>query len=145
MLSTLIKTRFRGLTLVLSLLLLISGVLICARWESSASPPVQSTQPQNQGSDAQVEAELVTATPTGFEPGEITRPQGRFLLAIDNQSGLDQLDLYLERDTGARLNMAIGRRGKLKWREILDLPPGRYILRAAHDQSWRCVVNLTPR
>ena len=143
MLSTLI--RFRSFTLGLSLLLLTFGVLIFARWNGSASQPAPPTQSQTPRSDEQLEAELVTATPTGFEPGEITRAQGRFLLAVDNRSGLDQLDLYLERDTGARVNAALARKGKLKWREVLDLPPGRYILRAANDPSWTCVINLTPR
>jgi len=116
--------------------------MIFAHWRGSPLPPTRLAL-QQQSSDAAVEAELVTATPTGFEPGEITRPQGRFLLAVDNRSGLDQLDLYLERDTGARVNAALSRKGKLKWREILDLPAGRYVLRSTNDQTWRCDIDLT--
>jgi hypothetical protein len=128
------------------LILLGSGLLIWARWNGSNSrtiEPVASSQEQRP--NAPVEAELITATPTGFDPAEITRPQGRFLLAVDNQSGLDSLDLYLERETGARMNAVLGRKGKLKWREILDLSPGSYVLRAANDPSWRCDIRLMPR
>ena len=124
------------LTLVL---LLISGTLIWARWkapELRSSNPIQSPQ---------LETELVTITPTGFEPAEITRPQGRFMLAIDNRSGLDDVDLYLERETVGRVNVALSRRGKLAWRETIDFPPGNYVLRAANDQSWRCAFTITPR
>jgi hypothetical protein len=146
MLSPRIYRKSVGVTLMLTFLVLVSsGVLIAARWKSPATQPIQPTSSASQSSDVQLEAELVTATPIGFEPGEITRPQGRFLLAIDNRSGLDQLDLYVERETGSRVNSALSRRGKLKWREILDLPAGHYILRAANDQSWRCDINLTPR
>jgi hypothetical protein len=106
------------------------------------NPAASSQEPRP---DAPVRAELITATPTGFEPVEISRPQGRFLLAVDNQSGLDGLDLYLERDTGTRVNAALTHRGKLKWREILDLPPGSYVVRAANDPSWRCDIRLMPR
>ena len=121
---------------------LLSGTLILARWNPPTKPPATV---QGQRSDAEIEAEVVTATPIGFEPAEITRPQGRFLLAVENAAGLSDLDLYLERETGGRVNVALSRRGRLRWREILDLPPGRYILRAANDESWRCSINLTPR
>jgi len=126
------------------LVLLGSGILIWGRWNGSNAgtvKPAASSQEQR----AQVEAELVTATPTGFEPAEIKRPQGRFLLAVDNQTGLDALDLYLEGETGTRVSVALSRKGKLKWREILDLPPGNYVLRAANDRSWRCDIRLTAR
>jgi len=68
------------------LFLLVSGALILAhlkRAPSEAATMVQDPQ-------APVQAELITVTPTGFEPSELTRPKGRFLLAIDNQSGLDE-------------------------------------------------------
>jgi hypothetical protein len=93
----------------------------------------------------QFETEIVTITPTGFEPVEITRPQGRFMLAVDNRSGLDEVDLYLERETAGRVNVALSRKGKLAWRETVDFPPGHYVLRAANDQSWRCAITITPR
>jgi hypothetical protein len=136
--------RFRLFFLIL--ILLGSAVLIWARWNGPnfrTIEPVPSSQEQR--IDATVEAELITATPTGFEPAEITRPQGRFLLAVDNQSGLDSLDLYLEHETDARVNATLSRKGKLKWREILDLPAGNYALRAANDPSWRCNIRLVPR
>ncbi len=125
--------------LLLLILLLISGTLIRARWkapELRSSNPVQSPQ---------LETELVTITPTGFEPVEITRSQGRFMLAIDNRSGLDEVDLYVERETVGRLNVALSRKGKLAWRDTFDFPPGHYVLRAANDQSWRCRIAITPR
>ena len=92
-----------------------------------------------------LEAELVTVTPTGFEPGEITRPRGRFILAIDNRSGLDEVQMYLERETGALVNSGPTRKGKLAWRDVIDLSPGVYVLRAANDESWRCRITITSR
>ena len=120
-----------------SLLLLAFGTLIFARWKSSDSKLVQvSAQSQSPGdSNEQFDVELVTATPTGFEPAEITRQQGRFLLAVDNHSALNDLDLYLERETEGRVNVGLSRRGKLKWREVLNLPLGHYFLRATNDAT----------
>ena len=125
---------------VVAILLLISGTLIWARWKA---PDLRASNPTQ--TPAQLETELVTITPAGFEPGEITRPQGRFMLAIDNRSGLDEVDLYVERETVGRVNVALSRKGKLAWRETVDFPPGHYVLRAANDESWRCAITITPR
>jgi hypothetical protein len=127
-------------------LLLVSGVLILARWKgpdlNSASPPTQS---QHDVRDSSLETELITITPTGFEPAEISRPQGRFMFAIDNRSGLDSVDLYLEREKGNRVDGSLKRKGRLAWRQVIDLPAGTYVLRAANDESWQCKITLTTR
>ena len=121
------------------LLLLVSGALILAHFRRVPSEAAT----MDQGLQAPVQAELITVTPTGFEPSEITRPKGRFLLAIDNQSGLDEVEFYFERETGGRVNVPLSRRGKIAWREIVDLTPGTYILRATNDESWRCHITIT--
>ena len=136
-------TSRRLIMFTLLALMFASGALVFARWKAAVPP--KSNEPSAQRSDTELEAELVTATPAGFEPSEITRPQGRFLLAVDNRSGLGELDLYLERQTGGRLNITLSRKGKLAWRQVLDLPPGQYVLRAANDENWRCNLTLTAR
>ena len=98
------------------LLLLVSGALIVAHRNREDVPVETVVLAQGQRPQAPFQAELITTTPAGFEPTEITRPHGRFLLAIDNRSGLDELDLYLERETGGRVNVPLSRRGKLAWR-----------------------------
>lgn len=92
-----------------------------------------------------VETERITIHPTGFEPTQITRPQGEFILATDNLSGLREVSLILERETGERLR---GRRVTLqqfKWRERLDLHPGRYVLRDTEHPAWVCTLTITPK
>jgi len=121
------------------LFLLVSGVLILAHFKRTPTEAATVVQ----GPQAPVQAELITLTPTGFEPTELTRPKGRFLFAIDNRSGLDDVEFYFERETGGRVNVPLSRRGKLAWREIVDLSPGTYILRATNDQSWRCRLTIT--
>ena len=131
---------------LLILLLLVSGALILAhRKRADIQPTAATTVPEAESSQTPLQAELITITPTGFEPSEITRPDGRFLLAIDNRSGLDDVDLYLERETGVRVNVPLTRRRKLAWREAIDLPPGNYVLRATNDESWRCRISITAR
>ena len=121
------------------LLLLVSAALILGHFKRA--PTEAGTLAQDP--QAPVQAELITVTPTGFEPAELTRPKGRFLFAIDNRSGLDEVEFYFERETGGRVNVPLSRRGKLAWREIVDLTPGTYILRATNDESWRCRLTIT--
>lgn len=141
----LLTPQSQRLKLFLSmLLLLVSGVLILAHFKRTDAPPTEAAT-MDQNPEAPVQAELITITPTGFEPTELTRPRGKFLLALDNRSGLDEVDFYFEREAGGRVNVPLSRRGKLAWREIVDLPPGTYILRATNDQSWRCRLTITPQ
>ena len=138
--SLLLKLYSLRLRLFFSiLLLLVSGALILAHFKRAPSEAATMVQ----GPQAPLQAELITITPTGFEPAELTRPKGRFLLAIDNQSGLDEVEFYFERETGGRVDVPLSRRGKIAWREIVDLTPGTYILRATNDESWRCRITIT--
>jgi len=49
---------------------------------------------------AQLESELITITRRGFEPREITRPVGRFLLMLENRSDLAAISMQLKREDG---------------------------------------------
>ena len=90
-----------------------------------------------------VEAELITIHPTGFEPAEITRDGGRFVLAVDNRSGLEEVDLQLNRENGSREREARVHRQQLDWREFVDLPPGRYVLKEVNHPDWACLITIT--
>ncbi len=87
----------------------------------------------------------VTLTRRGFQPAEITRPAGQFLLAVDNRSEVDQLTFRLERDNKSRLHEKQLPKGGVKWREVVDLPPGHYVLAEAAHPEWTCRINITAR
>jgi hypothetical protein len=90
-----------------------------------------------------VQAELVTILPTGFEPAQITRPPGRFILLVQNRSGLEAVQLRLEHETGTRLHDVHVRREKLDWNNVIDLGPGRYVLTEADHPGWACYIIVT--
>ncbi len=96
---------------------------------------------QLQSSSARLEMERITITPTGFEPNVVTRGLGRFLLAVDNRSGHDDLTLHLEGPTG-RLRTQRASRNKASWREVLKLAPGEYLLREANHREWSCRITI---
>jgi hypothetical protein len=88
---------------------------------------------------------VITIRPSGFEPSEITRPAGRFILVVNNRSWLEETDLRLEREGGNRVREVRSRRNKPDWREVVDLPPGQYVLREANNPGWACRITITPR
>lgn len=90
------------------------------------------------------EIELITLRPAGFEPAEITRPNGPFVLFIDDRSGRDNSSLLLQRSNGGQLR-AIGlERRKSEWNDVVDLTPGTYILRDANNSELRCQITILP-
>ena len=91
------------------------------------------------------ETELVLALPQGFQPGEITRPQGKFFLDVENHTGLAALTLRLDRAAGNRLHEVRVPREQRDWAELLDLPPGEYVLTAAEQPAWKCRITVTAR
>lgn len=89
-----------------------------------------------------IEAEVITIRPTGFEPREITRPEGLFLLAVENRSGLQTVQLRLDSAAGARVRDVQMPRSKHDWSEGFDLPPGTYVLTEAYHPEWLCSITI---
>ena len=94
---------------------------------------------------SRLEAERITLRPTGFEPAEIIRPAGRFLLAVNDRSGEASITLLLVRGSSDLVTEARIRERprKHEWRQVVNLPAGRYELRAAGHPEWRCQITLT--
>ena len=91
-----------------------------------------------------LEAEHITLRRTGFEPAEINRPVGRFLLAIDNMSAIGGISFRLLNQNGARLQEFPSNR-RYRLRQVIDLPPGQYSLAVINHPEWVCRITLTAR
>src|ERR1051326_4766048 len=92
-----------------------------------------------------IEAEVITIYYYGFMPREITRPQGSFILMVDDLSGLPGTRLQLNRDSGSPVRQMEIRREEPDWTDELDLEPGQYVLREADHPGWACRITITPR
>jgi|SRR5215213_2486011 len=91
-----------------------------------------------------VEVELITLRPAQFEPAEITRPKGAFVLFIDDRSGKENSSLVLQCVKGERLRTVSLQRKKSEWNDVVDLTPGTYILQDANDSELRCQITILP-
>ena len=91
------------------------------------------------------EGEIVAVHRNGFEPNQITRHAGEFLLFIDNRTGLDEIQVRLERVDGAgRLHDVRLTKRAYSWNTILNLSPGEYALTEVSHPEWTCRITVTP-
>ena len=85
---------------------------------------------------------LITIRPTGFDPAEVTLLNGRYLLAVDNKTGLDVVTLRLTREDGGELSEIQLSSERQKLRAKLTLPAGNYVLTEANHPNWRCRLTV---
>ena len=111
---------------------------------SAKSLKTQLTPTQSGRQGVQLESELITIWPRGFDPSTIRRPAGRFFLAIENRSGLDSVTLRIDRVAGNRLKEAAVSGGQMDWIDVLDLTPGDYVVTEADHPGWVCNITITP-
>lgn len=135
--------------LVLAAVFVIAGARLSPPLKASAlpkavEPPAAADPRGQQTADEGDEAELITILPSGFEPAEITRPRGKFLLVIDNRSGLGDVTWRLDREAGGRLHEVRLSGGRLHSGQFEDLPPGTYLLTEAGHLDWTCRIRITP-
>ena len=123
---------------------------------SNSSPSIVALTAQNLWNGQRPTSALVTITPRGFEPANLTLPAGRLLLMVDNRSGLaGEIKLEMKvrrvpillkadsRDTGTGRPQVFLPREKVNWRNLIDLPPGDYLLTEVAHPLWTCRINVT--
>lgn len=151
--------RKRSIGLLISLILIVGGGIwaasaysklpqaieldAVANMRDEVAPPLTSLKAQGGPPGERVEIELVTILPDGFHPEEITRPKGVFIIAVENRSGLEDIELLLDREAGSRLRQVRIPVNKLNWKEGLDLTPGRYVLTEATNPDRKFYINIT--
>jgi hypothetical protein len=91
-----------------------------------------------------IETELITVTRRGFEPTTISRPEGKFILMIENPAWRN-LNLRFSRDSGESVNQIRASREEPDWNEVQDLRPGRYVLTEQNHPEWTCLITITAR
>jgi hypothetical protein len=110
----------------------------------TVTPAFSSSQNPN-GQKRPVESVMITLRTFGFEPQEITRMEGRFFIRVENASGFREINLRLDREAGPRLKDVHLPKGKIDWKDVIDLTPGVYLLTEANNPKWVCRITVTPR
>ena len=139
--------------------LLVSFVTLCAHarvsWfrsvpttsaqvaANSPGPNVRQNQRAATPAPSSITVDTLTLTPLGFEPKEITRPAGMFVLGVDNRLPAEQFSFELVRENGHGVRQLKMPKGQIRLRKLLNLPAGRYFLRVADHPEWTCSIVLS--
>jgi len=152
--SLILSDRFRNFKYRLTLIILTTIVTAAAAVSTQAwlqddnqrKPPTDPppAEARYERPTDGVEAEVLILRPDGFEPNEIKRPAGRFILSVRNRSGLPELSLHLARAGGEKLREVRMPSGKVRHGEPVELPPGQYTL-TSEQTGAVCRITLTPR
>lgn len=117
-----------------------------ARGKGSVVPSLTAQKTPINPAD-RVEVELITLTARGFSPQQITRTEGKFLLAVEPRlEGGGTVTLRLSNQaTNVRLKEQGARAGQNGWTNLFDLPAGQYVLTVAENPNWACQLTLSPK
>lgn len=140
--SSILRDKWGKWIFALVIVIAVAAIVTARGWIGSVISPSVSNNPSSQPGN--VEVEIVTVRPWGFEPKEINRRAGPFFLAVDNHSELSDIDVSLNQESGPRLNGVGVTKNKRKWRQKLTLPPGTYVLREANHPEWTCRITIEP-
>jgi hypothetical protein len=120
---------------------LIAGVAVCVFITVSGHSGNRSLPLTPQGKkDQRLEIEDVTITPDGFEPQQLERTAGPFILSVNNQSGVDALNIRIETERHERFREKTLPLLTPYWRERIDPPPGKYIITEENHPEWTLTV-----
>jgi hypothetical protein len=113
----------------------VSVLLLTVKGHSSkkVTSPVLTPQVKK---DQKLEIETVTITSEGFEPQQLERPAGPFILSVVNRSGVDALNVRIETEQHGRFREKSLPQLTPYWRERIDPYPGRYIITEENHPEW---------
>lgn len=84
--------------------------------------------------------------PEAIEPAQVTVPKGKYLLLLSNRTGLPELSVQLSRtnDNEEKLkDLKFANKSRYRWKGLLELPPGDYLLSVPSHPEWVCRITAT--
>jgi len=81
---------------------------------------------------------------SGFETKEISISAGDYFVVIQNATGLDEVALRIERETGQRVHEMRLSRLKKRWRQMVHFTPGQYVVSEVDHPEWTCHITVMP-
>lgn len=122
----------------LSVTIVLVGIVISIAYARLLNGPATNSQT----STDRLEVELITLRSSGFEPAELARSKGPFVLFVDDRSGRDGSSLTLQRVRGEHLRDVNTSRMKSEWHGVINLPPGDYVLTDTASPERNCQIRI---
>lgn len=148
-LRSLTQSRYAAFCLLCCLIALVALSVFGMRkigWATTGA----SNPPQAQNNlPPPVKVITITVTPRGFEPAEITVPEGPYLIDINNRSGIPELDLQFGALNGKKLKESKPLKDKegrelksLDWRGLFNLDKGTYTIKESSHPDWAVEIQV---
>ena len=80
--------------------------------------------------------------PEGFEPQQLERTAGPFILSVTNQSGVDALNVRIETEQHDRFREKTLPLITPYWRERIDPPKGKHIITEENHPEWTLTLTI---
>ena len=99
-------------------------------------PPNETEQ---QGNGAEAKALMIAIQPYGFQPSDLEVEEGRYLLVVQNRTGLSNLTVKLEGEDHTTIHEDHAQQKQCRKR--LDLKKGSYRL-TVENFPWSCMIRV---
>lgn len=117
------------------------------RWPAAAAGALSVRSPGITSARSQQTEETLQliVSDSGFEPTQVTRRVGKFLLTADDHRSdkTQQLTLRLSSEGGEHLRDIKVPEGVADWAEEIDLSAGKYVLAVVGRFDWTCRIEIT--
>ena len=101
---------------------------------------IPSSLDQLQEAGPEVKLILLGLRPEGFETKEMQLDPGEYLFIIGNRTGLQNVNVRLDRDGNERIDAAAVGGRQRDWKKRLRLSSGVYVLTANDNPDWICRI-----
>ena len=102
----------------------------------------QSGRGQNTPIPNNIQVETFRFGFNGFEPKQIERRPGPFVLGIDNYNRSRIASFELVHEDGKKSHDIKWPTGQTRYRKLLNLPPGNYLLREVNHPDWTAQITI---
>jgi hypothetical protein len=83
-----------------------------------------------------------TLTTAGFSPDQLNHDTDNFNLTVINQSGLPEIVLRLQKESGEKVTEARVTSKVRSWSSQFKLPAGHYTLMETKHPAWTCAITI---
>jgi hypothetical protein len=148
-LRSLINSRYAIVGLLCCLIALVALSASGIRKVGSLTAGANNPAPTQNNTPPPVKVISIAVTSRGFDPSEIAVPEGRYLIDINNRSGIQELDLRFGALNGKKLKESKRLKDKdgrvlksLDWRGLFNLDKGTYTITESSHPDWVAEIRV---
>ena len=135
-------TTFQLLTSGLLLLLAVTGLALGVRTFQRKAMAIAVAAPLVEPTKERFPVVVVALTRFGFQPAALTLPEGKFLLAVQNNTGQENFQLELGEVKGQKLIVEKTKSENRFWDKPLNLKAGDYTLSVTENPRWSLALTV---